>query len=99
VRRGRRIILIAKAASGVIAKKEASRLVVQMNRKASLPMHPHALRRRQHVIERGHDECVQEIVVLLEHGELDRTKVLTDFSEREPTDLGEAEEPLGVSRP
>jgi len=51
------------------------------------------------VFVRRHDErvstLVREIVVLLEHGKLDRTKVPTDFGEREPADHDEAEEPLG----
>ena len=41
---------------------------------------------------------VQEIVVLLEHGKLDRTKVPTDFGERGPAGLDEAEERLGCEQ-
>ena len=51
---------------------------------------------------RQHDKqvstLIREIVVLLEHGKLDRTKVPTDFGEREPTNLDEAEERLGHNR-
>ena len=48
---------------------------------------------------RRHNErvsaLVREVVVLLEHGKLDRAKVLRDLGEREPADLDEAEERLG----
>ena len=70
-----------------------------MNREASLPTHPHTPRRRRHAFARRHDERVSplvwEVVVLLEHGKLDRAKVLRDVGEREPADLDEAEERLG----
>jgi len=70
-----------------------------MNGKASFATHPHAPRRRRHAFARRHDErvspLVREVVVLLEHGKLDGAKVLSDFGEREPADLDEAEEPLG----
>ena len=71
-----------------------------MNGKASSPTHPHAPRRRRHVVVRRHDErvspFVREIVVLHdEHGKLDGAKVLTDLGEREPADLDEAEEAIG----
>jgi len=74
-----------------------------MNREASFPPHPHAARRRRHAFARRHDErvppLVREVVVLLEHGKLDGAKMLTGLGEREPADLDEAEEPLGVSKP
>jgi len=73
-------------------------MVVPMNRKASLPTHAQAQRRRRHAFVRGDNErispLVREIVILLEHGKLYGTKLPTDFGEREPADFDEAEEPL-----
>lgn len=70
-----------------------------MDREARLATHAHALRRRRHAFVRGHDErvssLVRQVVVLLEHGQLDRTEASTDFGEGEPAYLDEAEERLG----
>jgi hypothetical protein len=78
-------------------------MVVPVDREAGPPTDAHALRRRRHTFVGGHDErvsaFVREIVVLLEHGQLDRTEVPTELGEGEPADLDEAEEPLGMSRP